>query len=526
MDTYSEYQADTRKPSKNKSWLLHGAGFENFLLVEEDIPVPGPKEMLVRIDCVSICFSDVKLIRAGNKHPRVLIPLEERPTSPGHEISLTVIEPGEKMKDRFTPGERFIIQAEIKMNGEIDTFGYTQRGGMATYVLLRESALDGDDGCYLLPVKDTTGFSEAATVEPWACVVCAYHIARPKGFSAENTVLFADGIPSALGESVKEEGAGSSKGDPDRIFLPATMGEDAYREIEDSAARGAVLAFLNDEGAGKIPVDAGSLHYRDLRVISGTSENIIDQINEDDRKDLKQGGSAFFVGSGGPMGQMHIQRAIEMNNHPAKIAVSDISEERLQFMHDKFDAMAQAKGIELKFFDARVDTLELREQLLEFSDGGFDDIVINAPLPVLVTESQYQAGQGCIINIFAGIPIGSPFVYDTEVCAEKKLRFTGSSGSAMDDLRRALEYTESGEINSDAIVRAVGGLNVLKKGVESVANSVYPGKVVIYPHLENLPLMSVEECGEKYPAVKEKMNGVNWTREAERELFNTILGNQ
>ena len=83
MDAYDVYKQEVPKPHANGLWLLHGVGMEAFQYAEEDLPVPGADEILMRVDAVSICFSDVKLIRAGNKHPRVLIPLEQRPTVPG-----------------------------------------------------------------------------------------------------------------------------------------------------------------------------------------------------------------------------------------------------------------------------------------------------------------------------------------------------------------------------------------------------------------------------------------------------------
>ena len=64
------------------------------------------------------------------------------------------------------------------------------------------------------------------------------------------------------------------------------------------------------------------------------------------RSTLKPGGAAWFVGAGGPMGRMHVQRAIESAEHPGTIVSTDISNERLGDLADSFAADAQAKGIE------------------------------------------------------------------------------------------------------------------------------------------------------------------------------------
>jgi hypothetical protein len=47
----------------------------------------------------------------------------------------------------------------------------------------------------------------------------------------------------------------------------------------------------------------------------------------------------------------------------------------------------------------------------------------------------------------------------------------------------------------------------------------YPGKVVIFPQISGLPLLSLAELKEKYPAVADKLgSGDVWTTEAEAAL--------
>jgi hypothetical protein len=48
----------------------------------------------------------------------------------------------------------------------------------------------------------------------------------------------------------------------------------------------------------------------------------------------------------------------------------------------------------------------------------------------------------------------------------------------------------------------------------------YPGKVVIFPQIHNLPLMSLDEVKEKLPEVAAKLGeGDMWTPEAEDALI-------
>ena len=62
-------------PEKILAWRMFGAGFENFGENDQPSVLPLPEiaddELLVKINAVGLCFSDVKLIRAGEEHPRV-----------------------------------------------------------------------------------------------------------------------------------------------------------------------------------------------------------------------------------------------------------------------------------------------------------------------------------------------------------------------------------------------------------------------------------------------------------------------
>ncbi|MFH1708528.1 MAG: alcohol dehydrogenase catalytic domain-containing protein [Planctomycetota bacterium] len=528
MDAYDRYRRTVPAPVTNRSWLLRGAGMEHFNLADEPVPVPGPRELLARVDAISICFSDVKLIRAGNKHHRVLEPLEQRPTVPGHEVALTVVQAGRDVAGRFRPGARYIIQADIYKNGKIDTFGYTQRGGMALFVILRETALDGDAGCYLLPMADATGYSEGALVEPWACVEAAYHISRATGFEGRPAGFVHPRLRNTLQSAVGRAGCALiAEGDqatrPARLFIPAGLPADEYTALEHRAADGAVIAIAAEK-EGTLPVDAGAIHYRNLRVVSGKPGNLIELVDRADRTDLLAGGRVLFAGAGGPMGQMHIQRAFDMANRPSAIAVSDISPARLAFICRRFEARARLEKVAFETVDASRDPSIVRRDLYAFSEGGFDDIVVMAPVALLVAEAQQLARRGALVNIFAGLVVGTPFGYEPARAAELNLRFTGSSGSSMEDIRRALELVEAGRLRSDTIVRAVGGLKALKEGVQAVAEGSFPGKVVIYPHLMDLPLTTLEACAAKYPSVAARFDDGAWTRDAERELFNRMLG--
>jgi len=94
-DKINDYQrADAPIPPKNRLWPLYGAGFENLGQNDGPIEVPmptyGPDQLLVRHDACGLCFSDIKVINAGEKHPRIYrSSLKEQPLTLGHEVTLT-----------------------------------------------------------------------------------------------------------------------------------------------------------------------------------------------------------------------------------------------------------------------------------------------------------------------------------------------------------------------------------------------------------------------------------------------------
>jgi hypothetical protein len=73
---YNRYRAaDQALPEKTWAWNVYGAGEESIGRDDqpEQLPIPKPNadQMLVRIDSVGLCFSDVKIIRLGGSHPKL-----------------------------------------------------------------------------------------------------------------------------------------------------------------------------------------------------------------------------------------------------------------------------------------------------------------------------------------------------------------------------------------------------------------------------------------------------------------------
>ena len=173
------------------------------------VPRPRPDQLLIRVDAVGLCFSDVKLLRLGGDHPKLYgRDLATDPTRLGHETSVTVIEVGADLRDRFRPGQRLAIQPDIYVDGRSTAYGYTIPGGLIQYHVIGPEVLAADDGAYVVPVDDRMGYAETALTEPWACVEASYTqrrrleplrrraaVGRRPGPDDDRAYGFGDGAP-------------------------------------------------------------------------------------------------------------------------------------------------------------------------------------------------------------------------------------------------------------------------------------------------------------------------------------------
>ncbi len=156
-------------PQEILSWQLKGSGLDNLGVKGRPDTVPFPayseENLIARVDAVGLCFSDIKLLTAGSTHPRIEgRDLAKNPTVPGHEVAMTIVGVGDAWKGKFKLGSRYIIQADIFYKGKGVAFGYAIPGGLSQYVVIGKEILEGDEGCYLLPVHEETGYAEAALV--------------------------------------------------------------------------------------------------------------------------------------------------------------------------------------------------------------------------------------------------------------------------------------------------------------------------------------------------------------------------
>jgi L-iditol 2-dehydrogenase len=94
-------------PKTMKAWVLDDPG--QLRLTEKPVPQPGPAEVLVRIDAVSICGTDVEIITHGL--PAIVQggPPFNKNFTPGHEYMGTIVKLGAGV-DEYRIGDRVAVE--------------------------------------------------------------------------------------------------------------------------------------------------------------------------------------------------------------------------------------------------------------------------------------------------------------------------------------------------------------------------------------------------------------------------------
>lgn len=173
-------------PAKMRALVLDGAGWEHLAICQVPVPRPGANELLARVDCAGICTSLLKLIDQGGAHPLMYgRDLSSYPAILGDEGSLTLVQVGEALNAKYSPGERYVLQPAIDhapirnldryANGGFGVHkvaaGYTLPGHLAEYMLVTEEALAAE--CLLRIPDQAMPYAHAALTEPLSCCVSA-----------------------------------------------------------------------------------------------------------------------------------------------------------------------------------------------------------------------------------------------------------------------------------------------------------------------------------------------------------------
>lgn len=203
------------------------ANLHEFVLEEVPVPMPGPDEVLIKVEVAGICGSDLHAYEG--KHPFVKSPIVL-----GHEFSGTIRQLGECVStERFHTGQRVTVEPSITCgecyncrNGRYNicdnlrVIGSQISGGYATFVKV--------PAANVIPLDDHLTFEDGAMIEPLAVGV---HAVRLGKVEAGHRVLIigAGTIGLLLAQAARALGAQVAVADivDSRLDIARTLGVDA-----------------------------------------------------------------------------------------------------------------------------------------------------------------------------------------------------------------------------------------------------------------------------------------------------------
>jgi L-iditol 2-dehydrogenase len=284
----------------------------------QDIPVPepGPGEVLLRTASASVCGTDIRMLKHGHAFAT-----PEAPLVIGHEMAGFVEKLGAGVSG-YHVGQRVCVapnynpvssRLTVAGDGHLDpgyrALGIHEDGAFAEFVRIPALAVQQGN---IFPIPDHVSFTEAALVEPMACVYNAYEKART---GPGDTVLIIGAGPIGVMHGKMSRLAGAGKviindvnaerlemarrldpafitvaGDvraevnrltggagPDVIITACPVPEVQTLAVELAAVNARIVFFGGlPKDRAVVPLDANIIHYRQL-VVTGTTRQSLRQ---------------------------------------------------------------------------------------------------------------------------------------------------------------------------------------------------------------------------------------------------------
>lgn len=538
--------ATTQLPESQHAVQLIGPS-ELKLNPAKPVPQPGPHEILVQVEAVGLCFSDLKLLKQFHEHARkseiiagidraVLQDIQSyvpgsAPVVPGHEVVGRIVAVGDQVKNHRV-GERCLVQTDYRQlptaAGSNAAFGYNFDGGLQEYTLVDERVVIAPNGDrYLIPVGEERSASAIALVEPWACVEDSYVTVERNTIKAAGRLAVvldperqANGVEQSYSaqsppSEVQTVGAAEVASLPQESFDDIVyFGNDrsTIELLNDKLATGGIINIvLGGAAIGElVSVGVGRVHYGGTRWIGTTGDDASQSYaNIPTTGEVRPHDRVLVVGAGGPMGQMHVLRDVCLNMAGVSVVGTDMDDARLESLRKKAQPLAEANGVPLRLVNTR--NTPLTEKFTYFA--------LMAPIGALVASAIDDAEEGAIINIFAGIPAPTKHALDLDAYIKKRCFMFGTSGSTIEDMRIVLRKVEKEDFDTNASIDAIGGIAGAIDGIAHVENRTLAGKIIIYPMLHDVGLIPLSELDQHFPSVAEKLDDGKWTLAAEQELL-------
>jgi threonine dehydrogenase-like Zn-dependent dehydrogenase len=531
-------------PEKQYAVQLVGPG-KLQLNTSKDVVKPGPYQILAKVECVGLCFSDLKLLKQFDQHARksgVVRGVDEsalremtnyvpgdKPTVPGHEVTCRIVAVGEKVKHHKV-GERCLVQTDYRDLPTANSnaaFGYNFEGGLQEYVLVDERVvIDKTGERFMIPVPEETSASAIALVEPWACVEDSYVNEERQTVLAGGRLLVVT-EPGHTPQGIEQAIAGGEPRATTNVEAAkaSELPNESFDDIIYFGANKATIEILNEklaprgiinivQGGKKIgsPVNVGigRVHYGMTRWIGTCGSNASDSYrNIPPTGELRPSDKLLIIGAGGPMGQMHVIRSVCANVPGVSVVGTDMDDARIASIAKKAEPLAKTNGVALRLVNTAKTPVTEK----------FSYFALMAPVGVLVANAIRDSLDGALINIFAGIPAPVKQELDLDTYIERRVYMFGTSGSVIRDMKIVLEKVTSGQLDTNTSVDAISGMAGATAGIAAVENRTLAGKIIVYPMLRDLPLTPLTELSKKFPTVAAKLSNGQWTKAAEAELL-------
>jgi len=238
-------------PSTMRAVVVHGP--EDYRLDTVPVPTPGPGELLLKVDAVGVCASDLKCYHGAAKFwgDENRPAWAERDRIAGHEFVGTVVQGdttaltrrGVDLGDRIACEQivpcgdcRYCLMGAYWMCAPHDMFGFKGfDGAMAEYVLVPTRALTH-------PVSRDLAPHVAAFAEPLSC---AMHAVERGDIHFDDVVVIAGAGPIGLGAI-----AGTRQKNP-RLVIALDMSDDKLALAREAGAD-LTINITTDDAVQKI----------------------------------------------------------------------------------------------------------------------------------------------------------------------------------------------------------------------------------------------------------------------------------
>jgi len=264
-----------------------------------------------------------------------------------------------------------------------------------------------------------------------------------------------------------------------------------------------------------VQVDVGRVHYDLTRWVGTTGTSAAEgydwipasgELREDER--------VCIIGAAGPMGFMHVVRALTAGIAGVSVTAVDVDAARLAHLASVAAPLAEARGLAFEALDSR------QQQ----PQGEFTRVACLVPVPALAAETVGLAGEGAIIDFFAGFAVGVTAPLDLHEMLRKHVYIIGTSGSMISDMKAVLGRLEAGTLDTNISVYAISGMQGVSDALEAVSARTSGGKIVIYPQLTQLGLITLAELPARMPEVAAALDDGRWTKAAEMALIEAAGG--